>query len=83
MAAKHNNPGAEEAVEAGSGAGDTGADISKQENHRDLSTNGEYLADSNILWPCDICTSRAALSETRNHGIVCQTKEYLKCDNSG
>ena len=39
MAAKHNNPGAEETVEAGSG--DTGADTSKQENHRDLSTNGE------------------------------------------
>lgn len=40
MAAKHNNPGAEESVEAGTG--DTGGDIGKQENHRDLSTNGEY-----------------------------------------
>ena len=39
MAAKHNNPGAEESVEAGTG--DTGGDIGKQENHRDLSTNGE------------------------------------------
>ena len=38
MAAKHNNPGAEEAVD--SGTGDTGE--LKQENHRDLSTNGEY-----------------------------------------
>ena len=43
MAAKHNNPGAEEAVETG--AGDTGDN--KQENHRDLSTNGEYIRD---LW---------------------------------
>ena len=41
MAAKHNNPGAEESVEAGTG--DTGGDIGKQENHRDLSTNGEYM----------------------------------------